>query len=285
MKRVILLLLLFSPMLTGCTKVDVNVDLVGKNTALVSLNLFSDKDITKDEVSIIKNNYKQFIDTDYVTDIYFSDDKAKISAVKLTKNLKKNDVNLSLLGFKSNQKSGKFIEIKNNLFVTSYNVDLLYDFAAEKKFINTNTEKTETKGLKPEYLQKYGDKEISKDNPEVNIKKDFEENSQIIQPDEKNINAEQKQTKENIFSEKSDFRPQFSITLPSAASYNNADNVENNTYYWTIRKDSPTNIKLQYVVYNSFAITILILMIIIILFVLSKLILRHDSQKRIGSNN
>jgi hypothetical protein len=80
----------------------------------------------------------------------------------------------------------------------------------------------------------------------------------------------------------SDLGATFTVTLPAFASYNNADNNIGTIYSWKIRKDSPTNIKLQYVVYSNFAIIFLIMTGILILLYLSLRILRHDSLKGVN---
>ncbi len=293
MKKIIITLLLLFPLMTGCSNINANLDLLNKNTALFSAKLHSEKNIDKNEISLIKENFAQFLDGDYITDISFSNDLAKIDAVKLVKNIKKNDLDLSSVGFKTNLKSGRFVEVKNNPFITFFNVDLTYDLQSQSKRIEKikkikNT--TQTAGLKPEYLQKYGDTEISLDDVQDSINEDLSSNLEDSYADKAIIDTElqdnDNEAKPNeTKTKKSEFSPKFSITLPSSASFNNADKVVDDTYYWNIRKSSPTNIKLQYIIYNSFTISLLLITIFALLFLLAKKILKHDSQKRIGSNN
>lgn len=293
MKKIIITLLFLCPFITGCGNVSANLDFLNKNTVLFSANLDTDKDVAKDEILLIRNNYKQFLDDDYITDIAFSNDSAKIEAVKLSKDIKRKDLDLSSIGFKSNLKSGRFIEVKHNIFITSFNVDLTYDLSSQTKKITApviGENKSQVGGLKPEYLQKYGDTQISFDDAQGSINEDLSNNLDGEYADKNIINEELEQEDDiSISKEATDkndvFNPQFSITLPSLASYNNADNVINKTYYWTIRKDSPTNIKLQYVIYNGFTIALLIFVVFGILFLLAKKILKHDAQKRVGANN
>lgn len=293
MKRIIIILLFLCPFVAGCGNINANLDFLNKNTVLFSANLNTDKEADQEEILLIKNNYKQFLDDDYITDITFSNDSANIEAVKLSKNIKNNDLDLSSIGFKSNLKSGKFIEVKRNIFITSFNVDLTYDLPSQTKKIITpaiSDSKSQVTGLKPEYLQKYGDTQISFDDTQGSINQDLRNNLDGEYADKNIIDKELEQEDDTGISEKSTnkknvFNPQFSITLPSLASFNNADSVVNKTYYWTIRKNSPTNIKLQYVIYNGFTIALLIFGVFGILFIIAKKILKHDAQKRIGANN
>ena len=280
---------MFLPLITGCSKIDANIDLIDAKNIFFTANLNTDASVSPREVKIIKQNFKNYIDDDYVTDVFFSEQAAKIEAVKLSKNIKRNDINLSSLGFKTNNKSGRFIEIKDNFFVTLYNVDLVYNLDNQ---VNKITQKVaekekEFQPLKPEYLQKYGDEEISLDNPEKAIDEDFKANfdgedlfNRVV-----TTNNDSDDNSQNEKFDVKDLNLQFSVTLPSRASYDNADRVEDNTYYWFIKSGEPTKIKLQYIVYNGFGILILLLVVFGLLYLLARKILNHDAQKRIGTNN
>jgi hypothetical protein len=82
-----------------------------------------------------------------------------------------------------------------------------------------------------------------------------------------------------------EFVNSFSIKVPSIASFNNADVINGNIYTWNIKKDEPTEIKLQYVQYSGFAIAFVILLGILLLVVLAGKILKHDAQKRVDNND
>ena len=290
MKKLILTLLLLVPVFTGCCNIDANIDFIDKKNVFFSANLKTDDKTTGKEIKIIKENMKDFIDDDFITDVLFTRNKAKIEAVKLSKNIKRSDINLSSLGFKTNNKSGRFIDVKHNLFVNLYSVDLVYNLDEQTDKIKNKIikENKEPAALKPEYLQKYGDESISLDNPEQEEELDFQENFENTSISKrettKNENSNKPKEDEEEFN-MSDANVEFSVTLPSKASYNNADRTVDNTYYWKIQQGQPTEIKLQYIVYNSFAITILLLSILAILYLLARRILKYDTQKRIGSDN
>ena len=154
--------------------------------------------------------------------------------------------------------------------------------AHHRNYVQNNKEQV---ALKPEYLQKYGDTETSLDNPEKNGQKDFEENFEDSSVAERDASAPSPEAEPDDIMDVSKLNTQFSVTLPSRASYSNADNVADGTYYWNVTADKPVSIKLQFIVYNSFAITLLILGVFGLLFLLAKRILKHDTQKRIGTNN
>lgn len=288
MKKLILLLLIFLPFMTGCSKIDANIDFIDTKNVFFSANLNTDETVSPKEIKIIKQNFKNYLDDDYVTDVFFSEDSAKIEAVKLSKNIKINDINLSSLGFKTNNKSGRFIDVKHNVFVTLYNVDLVYNLDTQVDKINKKVaeKEKEFQPLKPEYLQKYGDEDISLDNPQNTIDEDFKSNfddDSINRVVPKEDDSEDASSDDKL--DVADIDLQFSVTLPSRASYNNADKVDNNTYYWFVKSGEPTKIKLQYIVYNSFGISILLLIVFGLLFLFARKIVKHDSQKRIGTNN
>ena len=293
MKKLIIMFFMLIPLCTGCSNIDANIDFLDTKNVMFSANVNSKDKITPEEAKLIKDNYKNYIDDDFITDVYFSDEEAKIQAVKISKNIKRNDINLSSTGLKTNNKDGRFIEIKHNPFVTLYKVDLEYNLDAQaEKFKKKNLEKPkDTAALKPEYLQKYGDEEIMLDNPEQTEEEDFQANFEENSISERETTNTQTNTNEDNSNNEnsdlniSDLNLTFTITLPSRASFSNADKVEENIYYWNIKSGEPASIKLQYIVYNSWAILLLLLFVFGILYLLARKILKHDEQKRIGTNN
>lgn len=287
MKRLIITLFMLMPLLCGCSYINANVEFLDNNNILYATELGSKENIPAEEVKIIKENYKNFLDDDFITDVMFSENRAAIQAIKISKNIKLNDIDLSSMGFKTLNKSGRFIDVKQNPFVTLYSVDLVYDLNSQSRRIIkeiNNYERKEKEGLKPEYLQKYGDEDITLDNPDKTTEEDFRENLEENSIVKREISPE-KTTEQIQNYDVADFKAKFSITLPAAASYNNADKAANNIYIWDIRTNEPTSIKLQYIVYNSWAITILLISVLLLLYLSARLILKHDSQKRIGTNN
>ena len=205
--------------------------------------------------------------------------------------MKKEDINLSSLGFNTKLKSGRYVDIKHNFFVTSYNINMVYDLRAQVTKIKKakKNAKTSNAGLTPEYFQKYADKDLVVDNS-INQRADIAENfeSNVISQKEASEDADNAQADKKVqkpHDNLSDFGAKFSVTLPMPASYNNADDSKDNTYYWNIKKDEPTEIKLQYVVYGGFAITFILLVGVLLLVYLARRIWRHDTLKRIGNNN
>jgi len=283
MRKLILSLLMLSFLVCGCTNVDTKITINKDKSANVAVNLVSDKEIsdkTLQGMSVLQN-YDKFLDEGYSVGTEKND---SIKAVKSVKNIEKEDLDLSSLGFVTNLPSGKFIEVKKNFFVTSYNVDMNINLAKEAEKIQPVTQaELSSGGLKPEYLA-YADKSsIVSANPEGSGRADFAanyENNLNISADKKN---EQKQSG-NEFNI-NNFNAVLSIQVPSFASYNNADDSEGNTYFWTIKKDNPTVIRFQYVVYSGFAITFILLVGIGLLIYIARRIVRHEALKRIGSGN
>lgn len=287
MKKLLITLFMLIPICTGCSNIDANIDFLDTKNVMFSANVNSKDKISPEEAKFIKDNYKNYLDDDFITDVYFSDDEAKIQAVKISKNIKRNDINLSSIGLKTNNKDGRYIEIRHNPFVTLYKVDLEYNLDAQtEKFKKKDIEKPkDSTALKPEYLQKYGDEEITLDNPDQTEEEDFQANFEENSISERETQTVSDDDKENNNLNSDDLNLTFTITLPSRASFTNADKVEENIYYWNIKSGEPTSIKLQYIVYNSWAILLLLLFIFGVLYFIARKILKHDSQKRIGTNN
>lgn len=286
MKKIIVSLLLLVPLLTGCTNIDTQLTINDDKSASVVTSLTYTGDLAdkNDIIALtVANNYQNFLDSGYKVENAYGTKLSTITAAKSVKNLKYNDIDLASLGFKSNLPDGKFVELKKNFLLTSFNIDSTFnmkDQASKLTQMQKTVQAKAPKVLNPEYYQKYGDiSELDIEaagNREDFIQnldedtKDFVENS-IGEPNE------QKST------EKSELKASFSIKVPSFASYNNADNIDGNVYTWNIKDDGPTVIKLQYVQYSGFAILALILAGILLLVLLARKILKHDSQKRIDS--
>ena len=289
MKKVIISLLLLVPLVTGCTNIDTRVTINSDKSAAVVSSLTYDGDLAdkKDVVALtVNNNYDKFLDPLYSVQTNYGEKLSTITASKKVKKLSLEDLDLSSLGFKTNLPSGKYFDVKKNLLMSSYNVDLIFDYTnvaskverAEKPVLQLKPE-----GLTPEYYQQYGDPselEGAGDQREDFIDNLDDDTKEFVQNNAKEMAVEEK-TKESPAI--ADVNCSFSIQLPSAASYNNADNKEKNVYTWNIKKNEPTNIKLQYVQYNGFTITFLILLGIGILVFIASKILKHDAQKRIDN--
>ncbi|HCB11029.1 MAG TPA: hypothetical protein DEO94_02565 [Cyanobacteria bacterium UBA11991] len=291
MKKTFITLLFLIPFLTGCASVNTNLTINKNKSAVVTVNLKTDKKASSKDLSTIKSNYKKFLDKNYKITNNSTKKTFKYKAVKTVKNLKKEDINLSSLGFNTKLKSGRYVDIKHNFFVTSYNINMVYDLRAQVTKIKKakKNAKTSNAGLTPEYFQKYADKDLVVDNS-INQRADIAENfeSNVISQKEASEDADNAQADKKVqkpHDNLSDFGAKFSVTLPMPASYNNADDSKDNTYYWNIKKDEPTEIKLQYVVYGGFAITFILLVGVLLLVYLARRIWRHDTLKRIGNNN
>lgn len=290
MKKIIITLLFIIPFLSGCAKVNTNLTINNDKSAQVEVKMLSLPSARPLELATMSANVDNFINKSYDIKNNSSLKNIDIVAKKSVKNLFKEDLDLSSLGFITKHESGRFIDVKHNFFVTSYNIHLIYKFPeSEKKVILVKDLKPVVKdGLQPEYFQKYADANLIPDVDNVG-KADFIANfDQNLISEEEIANYK---TKEVVVDDDyklfdiNNFNSAFSIILPSFASYNNAQKVNGNMYTWQISKTEPTEIILQYVVYNSFAISFVLLICIAGLIYLARRIYKHEAQKRIGNNN
>lgn len=290
MKKLLISLLLVAPLITGCAYVDTRVNLNDNNSASVVTSLTYKGDLNDDtdvDAYNIKANYENFLDSDYKVQTAYQKKLSTITAAKSVKNIKYKDLDLSSLGFKSNLPSRKFIEIRKNFLITSYNIDCEYDAQAQKNALTLITEDELSKpvitgSLVPEYYQKYGD--MSEMEPPAVRDDDLAAN---LDEDTKQFVKETVEEMDNTAAKKAQeaFQSSFSIKVPSFASYNNADNVEGNVYIWKLKNDAVTSIKLQYVRYSGAAIAIVLIFGIILLLLFARRIIRHDAQKRVDNND
>ena len=283
MKKIIISLVLLVPLLTGCTSINAKLTINKDDSASIEAVMNYRGDLFKDKsynsITIL-NNYQKFLDDNYI--VYKKDGSpSSIYARKRVKNIKYSDLDLSSLGFVTNLPSGRFVDIKTNLFIKLYKIDMSYDYAKQQDKIVYADEKDITKsvgGLVPEYYQKYAEEESDSHNVENDdFLSNMDESVYILEDD-----SDIEETPKN----EEDIDSVFSVKLPYFAAYNNADISKGmDTYIWRIKKDGVTNVKLHYVVYNGITFAILILFFILVLLYFAKRILRHDSQKRIGTEN
>lgn len=286
MKKIIISLLLLTPFLTGCTNIDSQLTLNDdKSASIVTSLAYEGNLLNQDDVvaQTVVSNYEKFLDPLYDVETAYSDKLSTITATKSVKNIQHVDLDLSSLGFKSNLPDGKFVEVKKNFLVTSFNIDLTYNYpeqVSKVEKIEKQVKTKETKTLQPEYLQKYGD--ASEIQPaDVENREDFMDH---LDPDAKMlIKEDDEDAKTSTSKTDNKMNMSFSIKVPSFASYNNADNINLNVYSWNILKDQPTLIKLQYVQYSGFAIGFVIVAGIALLIFLASKIKKHDAQRRIDN--
>lgn len=287
MKKVIVSLFLLVPLLTGCTNIDTQVTINDDRSASVATSLTYEGNLSdsSDIVALtITDNYAKFLDPLYTSQEAYGKKLSTITASKSVKDLKYDDLDLSSLGFTSNLPSGKFIEVKKNFLVSSFNIDATYNLKNQIKKVK-KAEKTKqikrAEGLDPVYLKEYGDpSEYDVDN---SAKEDiFAQNLDDSTKEFVNKNLQQNEENKKELSIK-DLKASFSVKVPTFASSNNADSVSGNVYTWDISQDGPTVIKLQYVQYSGFAIAFIILVGILALVLLARKILKHDTQKRIDN--
>ena len=286
MKKIIISLLLLTPFLTGCTNIDSQLTLNDdKSASIVTSLAYEGNLLNQDDVvaQTVVSNYEKFLDPLYDVETAYSDKLSTITATKSVKNIQHVDLDLSSLGFKSNLPDGKFVEVKKNFLVTSFNIDLTYNYpeqVSKVERIEKQVKTKETKTLQPEYLQKYGDdSEIQP--ADVETREDFMDH---LDPDAKMlIKEDDEDAKTSTSKTDNKMNMSFSIKVPSFASYNNADNINLNVYSWNILKDQPTLIKLQYVQYSGFAIGFVIVAGIALLIFLASKIKKHDAQRRIDN--
>ena len=286
MKKVIVSLFLLVPLLTGCTNIDTQVTINDRSASVATSltyegNLSDSSDIA---ALTITDNYAKFLDPLYTSQEAYGKKLSTITASKSVKDLKYDDLDLSSLGFTSNLPSGKFIEVKKSFLVSSFNIDATYNLKNQIKKVK-KAEKTKqikrAEGLDPVYLKEYGDP--SEYDVDDSAKEDiFAQNLDDSTKEFVNKNLQQNEENKKEASIK-DLKASFSVKVPTFASSNNADSVSGNVYTWDISQDGPTVIKLQYVQYSGFAIAFVILVGILVLVLLARKILKHDTQKRIDN--
>lgn len=288
MKKIIVgFVLLLVPLVTGCTNIDSQLTLNDDKSAQVVSSLTYQGDLSnKDDVvaQTINGNYSNFLDSEYKIENVYGAKLSTITATKGVKNLKRRDIDLSSLGFKSNFKNGRFVQIRKSFLVTSYNIDMSYNLQMAELGIH-KYQKTISKkesGLQPEYYQKYGDPSEYGDDSSASDDDDLASNmdDDTKQFVKKSMSDADKNSKPVTID---DLNASFSIKVPSFASYNNADSFEGNVYTWNLKKDGPTVIKLQYVRYSGFAISFIIVFGIALLIFIARKIHKHDAQKRIDN--
>ncbi len=287
MKKVIVSLFLLVPLLTGCTNIDTQVTINDDRSASVATSLTYEGNLSDSSdiaALTITDNYAKFLDPLYTSQEAYGKKLSTITASKSVKDLKYDDLDLSSLGFTSNLPSGKFIEVKKNFLVSSFNIDATYNLKNQIKKVK-KAEKTKqikrAEGLDPVYLKEYGDP--SEYDVDDSAKEDiFAQNLDDSTKEFVNKNLQQNEENKKEPSIK-DLKASFSVKVPTFASSNNADSVSGNVYTWDISQDGPTVIKLQYVQYSGFAIAFIILVGILALVLLARKILKHDTQKRIDN--
>lgn len=293
MKKLIITLLFLIPFVSGCARINTNLTINKNKSAQVEVKMLSTKDASPLERATMDFNIKRFIDKGYLVNDESTYKKINVTAHKRVKNLSKDDLDLSSLGFVSKLESGRFIDVNHNFFVTSYNIHMVYNLAGQKNkiyYVKDLTKKPGSKtGLIPEYLQKYGDTSEFSPDAQVIENNDFEANFDrnfVYEDDIKEAKTKEIEVKDDYkLFDINNLNSRFTVTLPSFASYNNADKIENGVYVWEISPNKPTEIKLQYVVYSGFAITLLFLAGILFLIYVARRVHRHDTLKRIGNSN
>ena len=290
MKKILISMMLLVPILTGCANVDTKITINNDRSASIASSVSYEGDLsdTSDISALqIHENYSKYLDSSYQVDKAFNSKLSTIIATKKVNDLNLNDLDMSSLGLKTNLPDGRFIQFRKSFLVKSFNIDLTYDFAKEAdKYKNIDTKKIsqkqeeEKKGLMPEYYQRYADKEETE-----SVDTGFLDNvDETVKTPEKQEERKPQKQPQPTKKEPKPFSSSLSIQLPAPAFYNNADSVKGNLYTWNIKPDAPTNIKLQYVQYNGFAIFFIILAGIGLLVLGARKIIRHENQKRIGSS-
>ena len=134
MKKFIITLLLLVPFISGCANIDTRLTINNDKSATVVTSLAYQGNIgdaSDANAAAIDNNYRSFLDPMYITQNIYSKKLSTITATKNVGNIELSDVDLSSLGLKSNLPDGKFIDVKKNFLVTSYNVDAVFDYPAQ----------------------------------------------------------------------------------------------------------------------------------------------------------
>ena len=288
MKKLFISLVMLVPLLTGCANVDTMLTINDDKSASIvtSLdyrgNLSSKSDIIAMKIS---ESYNKFLDSGYKIETMNSDKLSTITASKDVKDLSRMDLDLASLGLVSNLPSKKFVEVKKNFLLSSFNIDATFD---ESKYVVLFGDTL--------YGSSYDFTKLDQAFPNKDlVDKNDIETSDFSSEFVDNMDEDTKKSLLDFFNEEEqkseevvpqgEFVNSFSIKVPSIASFNNADSISGNVYTWNIKKGGPTEIKLQYVQYSGFAIAFIILLGILLLVVLAGKILKHDSQKRIDNND
>ena len=288
MKKFLISLVLLIPLLTGCANIDTKLTLNDDKSAVVATSLtykgnLSDKeDVVAQNIS---NNYKNFIDTYYKVDTATSANLSTINAIKKVNNIEKEDLDLSSLGFESKLPSKRFIEIKKNFIIKSYNIHMVYNFPKIAKSLALKAitdKKVRPEGLVPEYYYRYINpadlNEVTSSDPEYDMASNLADSAkQLTQEDSANDKSKDAKKADDTFN------IAFSVEVPLFASSNNADSVSGNIYTWNIKKNEPTEIKLQYVRYSGWAFAFIVLLGVLFLVYVAKRIHRRDSTKRMDN--
>lgn len=287
MKKFLISLILLVPLVTGCANVETEITINDDKSAEVVSTLNYDSNLLNKNDAVadtILKNYETFIDSLYKVETSASEEGSFVKVSKKIKNLATNDLNLASLGFVSNLDKGRFIELKKNFVISSYNIDMTYDYQKQVENFKKNSVATAVKvkptGLQPEYYQKYGDmselepKTVSEDSFSDNLDEDTKRFVEKSLVDEDTQKSEEKSNNVDAV---------VKIVVPGFASYNNADTVLGNVYVWEIKQDEPTEIKLQYVRYSGLAITLILLFGAALLVILARRILKHETQKRMDN--
>ncbi|MBQ8460373.1 hypothetical protein IJ541_09780 [bacterium] len=286
MKKLIISLLFLVPFVTGCADIDNRLTLNDDKSASIVTSITYQGDLSNkfDEHAInISNNYDKFLDPLYNVEKAYGAKLSTITATKSVKNVQKEDIDLSSLGFTSKLPGGRFIEYRKNFLISSFNIDCVFDYntqASKLEKIEKPQIVTQKTGLEPEYYHKYnaeGDFNTSDD--EFDFASNLDSSAKMLAKQDI-AEADKEETK---FQTDNKLKTSFSIQLPSFASYNNADSMVGTVYTWKIKKDGPTEIKLQYVQYSGFAICFVILLGILLLVFVAKKILKRDTQKRLDN--
>lgn len=281
MKKTLFLLVMLTPFLTGCADVDTLLTINDDNSASVVSSVTYTGDLSNTDVetaNYIAKIYPKFADSSYDIKTAFGKSLSTVTASKSVKNIKYENLDLSNFGLETKLPDNKFIEIRKNFIITSYNVDAVFDYKKYEKIVEEYKSKitdSASQKLAPEYLNRYGSS-IDADT-EFDLASNLDDSAKqlMVQDTEDDDTPAENADK--------DISLTFSIKVPALASYNNADSMKGTTYSWEIKKDKPTEIKFQYVRYSGFAFAFIILLGVLLLAYIAKRIIRRDTTKRLDN--
>ena len=288
MKKLILLLTLIIPFVSGCASIDSQLSIKDDKSATITNTLIYSGDLSSvNDVNAqaLKKVFPNYIDSSYITTENFGADESKIISVKKVDNVETKNLDLSSLGFTSNLPDNKFIEVKRNFLVSTYNIDMVLKLSDKVKEFNMQKfllEKNSVASvLQPVYLQKY-------ENNEDILDIDKQEQDDMISNLDNSAKSLTKQdvTEPSTYQQNvvdNNLKMTFSIKVPSFSTYNNADSFVGTTYSWNIDPTKDTVIKFQYVRYSGFAIFVILFFGISFLIYFAYRIRRKDSQKRVDN--
>ncbi|MBR1413274.1 MAG: hypothetical protein IJ574_01220 [Bacilli bacterium] len=261
MKKVksLLLLFMFSFLLTGCIKFNANMDIKKDKSMDFSIIYAMDTSIFGDADIVDKDSKSELEKQGYKVENYTED---KLKGVKLTRSIKnidevskKDATEYSLSGIMQEEKDTPIFQVKKGIFKNTYIAK--FDFSQEDSSVTSDDEEYESD---TEDEQDYNIDEQETTDEDTDIEWNYEEND------------------EEDFSDSFDFSDSaanmdlsFNVKLPYSAKSNNATKTSNDNkdLSWTLAATGSSTIEFEFALYNmtNIYITVGIVLAVIVVIV------------------